>query len=96
MARNYEIAFLLREGEPVAETKVRIKEYLDKIKATIVKDDDMGTRELAYIILKNREKFKRAYYYFVYAEAEQTQLPVFETSLKYDTDVIRYMILAEK
>lgn len=95
MVRNYEVAFLLREGDAIKGAIERIKEYFGGIEASIEKDSDMGTRELAYEIIKNREKFKKAFYYFANVKAETTSLPDFETKLKYDTDVIRYMIVRE-
>jgi ribosomal protein S6 len=96
MVRKYEIAFLIREGETVKPAIKRIKEYLEKNQATIKKESDMGTRELAYELIKNREKFRKAFYYFVNAEVDPANLFEFETKLKYDGDVLRYMVFAEK
>jgi len=71
MNRKYEIAFLLREGDPGEQAIGRIKENLEKHKSSVVKDDKMGLRDLAYEIRKKREKFHRAMYYFVKADAHK-------------------------
>ncbi len=95
MQRKYEMAFLLREGEASHAASDRIKAYLKKIDAPVVKESDMGNRELAYEIRKNREKFHRAFYYIVNTETDSARVVDFEASLKYDADIIRYMIFAE-
>jgi ribosomal protein S6 len=95
MNRKYEIAFLLREGDPGEQAIGRIKENLEKHKSSVVKDDKMGLRDLAYEIRKKREKFHRAMYYFVKADAQIESLPEIERIFKLDEDIIRYMILVE-
>lgn len=93
MLKTYEIAFLIKEGEIVKQTVERIKEYFSKIKANLVSENDMGTRHLAYKIHRNREDFHRAFYYFARVEMDTTAIPDFEKKIKFDEDVIRYMIV---
>ncbi|NPV01456.1 MAG: 30S ribosomal protein S6 [Brevinematales bacterium] len=95
MNRKYEIAFLLREGESAENAIVRIKDNLDKHQSAVTKEDKMGLRDLAYEIRKKREKFHRAMYYFVKADARIESLPEIERIFKLDEDIIRYMILLE-
>jgi len=95
MVRNYEIAFLLREGRE-KETIEAIKSYLEGLSANIENESDMGNRQLAYEIRKNRERFNRAFYYFLYLSIDPVNLPEFERKLKLNEDVIRYMVLLKK
>jgi len=95
MARKYEIAFLLRESEHSA-TIERIKDALKKPDITIVSENDkMGIRELAYVLVKNREKIHRAFYYFVNIDATPDQLCQYEEAIKYDQGIIRHMAIVE-
>lgn len=96
MTRPYEIAYLLKEGGSVDATKKRIREYIDQNSVTFSSDSDMGTRKLAYEIFKNRETITKAFYYFTKVEADPKSLPEFERLLKYDEDIIRYMINREE
>ncbi len=95
MTRSYEIAYLLKEGGTADATKKRIREYLEKNSVAFSSDSDMGTRKLAYEIFKNRETITRAFYYFTKVEADPKSLPELERLLKYDEDIIRYMINRE-
>lgn len=93
MSRNYEIAFLIRDGK-AQDLVVAIKEMLAKANIDFIKDNDkMGIRELAYVIQKNREKFHRAFYYFVNVKASPENVSMFEESIKYNTDIIRHMVI---
>lgn len=96
MARKYEIAFLIREGEAVDAAKERLKGYLTKVGATVDNESDMGVRKLAYEIIKERQKIRKAFYYFINFSADPEMLPAFETDLKYDESVIRHLLLVEK
>jgi small subunit ribosomal protein S6 len=95
MVRNYELAFLIKEGEAAATVIERLKGYLTKIKATVVNENEMGIRQLAYTIRKNREDFTRAFYYFVKTEMKTDSIPALERHFKFDEGLIRYMILVE-
>ncbi|MGL4560706.1 MAG: 30S ribosomal protein S6 [Brevinema sp.] len=95
MSRKYEVAFLLRESEHTVAIE-RIKAAVAKVGAEFVSENDkMGVRELAYVIAKNREKFHRAFYYFVNMNATPEQLGSFEESIKYDQGIIRRMVVTE-
>lgn len=96
MTRNYEAAFLLKEGEAAKQCAERIKEYLSKVKATVVKEGDLGTRQLAYVIHRNREDFHKAFYLILNLEMDTDAVTKFEKQLKFDEDIIRYMILTGK
>ncbi|MDK2818052.1 MAG: 30S ribosomal protein S6 [Spirochaetota bacterium] len=95
MSRKYEIAFLLRESEYVVAIE-RIKTALGKANTELVSENNtMGVRELAYVIVQNREKFTRGYYYFVDINAIPEQLVVFEEAIKYDQGIIRHMVVLD-
>jgi small subunit ribosomal protein S6 len=94
--RIYEVAFLVKEGDIAKAVVERIKGYITRAKGAFSAETDMGTRSLAYTIFKNREKFNRAFYYFVKAEFETTQVPEFTRLIKLDEDIIRHLVLVEK
>lgn len=96
MVRKYEVAFLLKEGEIGKAIIERIKGYLSKVKGTLLGENDMGTRQLAYPIHRNREDFHRAFYYFIKAELETTVVVDLEKQIKFDEDIIRYMVVVEE
>ena len=93
--KNYEIAFLLKEGENIPETKERIKDYLSKASGSFLNEEEMGLRELAYPIHKRRETFHKAYYWFVKAELDPQNISELEKRFKYDESIIRFMLLVE-
>ncbi len=93
--RSYEIAFLFKEGEDLEELKERVKTYISKAQSEFISDSDMGFRDLAYPIHRNREKFNRAFYYFVKARLNPNLLPEVEKAFKFDESIIRYLILVE-
>ena len=95
VTRTYEVAFLIKEGD-ISKTAVeRIKTYFSKIKAEIKSESDIGTRQLAYAIRKDREDFHKAFYYFVKADIKTDTIPELERQIKFDEDIIRHMLLAE-
>jgi small subunit ribosomal protein S6 len=94
MIRKYEIAFLIKEGEIAKAAVERIREYFKKLKAGIINESDMGTRQLAYQIHRNREDFRKAYYHIVRIEMDTKKIPEFERLVKFDEDIIRHMLLA--
>lgn len=93
--KSYEIALLLKEGEHIPESKERIKEYLSRLSGKITTEEDLGLRDLAYTIHKNREKFTRAYYYFLKAELDPQSVGELARMFKYDEAIIRHMFLVE-
>jgi len=93
--RSYEIAFLFKEGENFDDLKSRVKEYLTKAKGEFAGDSELGLRELAYPIHRNRETFHKGYYYFLKANLNQNHIPDIERLFKFDESIIRYMILVE-
>ncbi|MGL4366713.1 MAG: 30S ribosomal protein S6 [Brevinemataceae bacterium] len=95
MSKQYEVAFLLRESEHVAAME-RIKAAVSKVEAEVVAENTkMGVRELAYVIAKNREKFQRAFYYFINIQATPEQITGFEELIKYDQGIIRRLVNLE-
>ncbi|MCX7821319.1 MAG: 30S ribosomal protein S6 [Brevinematales bacterium] len=93
--RSYEITFLFREGENFSDLKDRVKSYITKFGNKFVSDSELGLRDLAYPIHKNRETFHKAFYYFVKAEMKPEVISEMEKSFKFDESIIRYMILVE-
>jgi small subunit ribosomal protein S6 len=94
MVRKYEITFLIKEGEIAKAAVERIHEYFSKLKAKILSENEMGTRQLAYSIHRNREDFKKAYYHIAKVEMDTKRIPEFERMMKFDEDIIRHMFLS--
>lgn len=92
MKKNYEIAFLIREGSSVDATIGRIKEQMEKHHIDFIAESNMGVRNLAYSIVKVREKFFKAFYYFAKVSTLPVEFPEFDRVLRYDADIIRFMI----
>ncbi|URA10765.1 30S ribosomal protein S6 [Thermospira aquatica] len=95
MKRTYEMAFLLKEGEASVQAQSRIKDYVKRFNGVVVTESNMGLRDLAYVIHKKRQKFLRAFYYFLDVEMETSQVDAFEKLVHYDEDVIRHMVLVK-
>ncbi|MCX7883316.1 MAG: 30S ribosomal protein S6 [Brevinematales bacterium] len=93
--RKYEMAFLLKEGEASVQAQTRLKDYLKRFHGVLLGDSNMGVRDLAYVIHKNRQKFPRAFYYFMEVEMDPAQVEAFEKLVRYDEDVIRHMVLVK-
>jgi len=95
MKRKYEMAFLLKEGEASVQAQAKLKDYLKRFGGVLLGESNMGVRDLAYVIHKNRQKFLRAFYYFMDVEMDPSQVDAFEKLVSYDEDIIRHMVLVK-
>lgn len=88
--RDYElVAIFLPEDELFKQGKEAVKAELVKEGAEIVKEDDMGDRELAYPIKKK----PRGHYWLYTIKFEPTRIPAVEKVLKLDTTVLKYLFV---
>ncbi|MBI9101373.1 MAG: 30S ribosomal protein S6 [Spirochaetales bacterium] len=88
--RNYEAVFIfLPEDESYKSGLEAVKEELKKAEAVISKEDDMGTRELAYPIKKET----RAHYYCFYAEIKPEAIIGIEKAVKLNKNVLKYLFV---
>jgi small subunit ribosomal protein S6 len=90
--RHYETMFIVK----TTLTEEEIKNQIDTVKAnieknggTIVSVDDMGNRELAYEIEKNR----RGYYYVIYFQAPSESIIELERNYRVNESILKFMFL---
>lgn len=89
--RKYEFLYILDPEEKICKEAIaELKEQYEKIGASILKEEEMGKRRLAYEINKKTDGF----YYLTHFEIENfTKLQDFEKELKLNPKVIRYIKL---
>ncbi|MDC7126097.1 MAG: 30S ribosomal protein S6 [Spirochaetales bacterium] len=88
--RNYEAVFIFRtEADAYNGGLEKVKEALKKAGANIVKEDDMGDRELAYQIKKE----SRGHYYFFELELTPDVIVKIESDIKLFNEVLKFMII---
>ena len=88
--RNYEAVFIFRtESDSYTSGLEKVKEEIDKAKAVIIKEDDMGERELAYLIKKE----SRGHYYFFELDLKPDSITKMESNIKLFNEVLKFMII---
>jgi len=88
--RKYDAVVILRpESEGLAEAKEFLKTLFNGDGCKTVKEEEVGDRELAYEIKKN----KRGYYLRYELEAEPQSIPGFDKALKLRNDVLKYLFV---
>lgn len=90
--KHYETMFILKPTLTEEETKAQI----DLVKATIEKNggeivtcDDMGTRQLAYEIEKN----KRGYYFVIYFKGATEGILEIERNYRINENIMRFIFI---
>lgn len=92
--KKYEIMYIVKSTLEEAERKAEIEKLaklLTSNGAKITKTDELGLKDLAYEIKKE----KKGYYVVLKLECESTALKEFERLTKIDTNVLRYLILVD-
>ncbi|MGB3750336.1 MAG: 30S ribosomal protein S6 [Arcobacteraceae bacterium] len=90
--RHYETMFIVKATLTDEETQAQIatvKANIEKNGGTIVSVDDMGSRNLAYEI----EKQKRGYYYVIYFTAPSESIKELERNYKTNESIIRFIFI---
>lgn len=93
--RNYEIMYILRPSLGDAEQKKKIKsidQMLIENKIKLIKTDELGLKDFAYEIKKE----KNGYYVVTKFSSEPSFLNVFEHFLRFDNDILRYLIVKDR
>jgi small subunit ribosomal protein S6 len=87
--RRYEYMYIFEPQEEVARKSIEwVKQHYDNIGAKILKEDEMGKRRLAYEIDNKTDGF----YYVTQIEIDDlSKLTEFESELKLNGDLIRFM-----
>lgn len=90
--RHYETMFIVKPTLTEEETKAQIdgvKSRIEKNGGEIVAYDDMGTRNLAFEIEKN----KRGYYYVIYFKAPSDSIKELERTYKVNENILRFIFV---
>ncbi len=88
----YETMFILKPTLVEEEIKTRIdffKEVITKNGGEIETCLDMGTRNLAYEIKKN----KRGYYFVIYFKAQPTLIRELERNYRINEEILRFLVV---
>ncbi len=90
--KHYETMFILKptltEEETVAQIE-NIKAIIEKNGGEIASCDDMGTRQLAYEIEKN----KRGYYFVIYFKGNPAGIAEIERNYRINENLIRFIFI---
>ena len=90
--RHYETMFIVKATLTDEETQAEIatvKANIEKNGGTIVSVEDMGSRNLAYEI----EKQKRGYYYVIYFTAPSESITELERNYRVNESIIRFIFI---
>jgi small subunit ribosomal protein S6 len=90
--RHYETMFIIKPTlteEEIQNQIATVKGNIEKNGGEIVSVDDMGTRQLAYEIQKN----KRGYYYVIYFKAPSESIKELERTYKVNENIIRFIFI---
>ena len=88
--RKYEAVVILRpDSETVAEGREFLKGLFSGDGCKILKEEEMGDRELAYEIGRNR----RGLYLFYELETTPESIPAFDKALKLRSEILKYLFV---
>jgi len=88
--RTYEAMCVFRaEDEIFKRGKDVVREELVKLGASIVKEEDMGQRTLAYPI----DNAHQAHYFYYVAQMEPSKANQTEDALRLKTELLRFMMV---
>ena len=88
--RKYEAVVILRpDSETVAGAREFLKGLFGRDGCTILKEEEMGDRELAYQIGKS----KRGLYLFYELETTPESIPAFDKALKLRSEILKYLFV---
>ena len=90
--KHYETMFIIKptltEEETVAQIDL-VKSIIEKNGGEIVACDDMGSRQLAYEIEKN----KRGYYFVAYFQGEPSGILEIERQYRINENILRFIFI---
>ena len=90
--RHYETMFIVKPtltAEQIQAEIDTVRGNIEKNGGEIVSSDDMGSRELAYEIQKN----KRGYYYLVYFKAPTESILEIERNYRINENILRFIFI---
>jgi len=90
--KHYETMFIVKPTLTEEELQAQIalvRSNIEKNGGEIVAADDMGTRQLAYEIQKN----KRGYYYVIYFKAPGSSIAELERNYRINENILRFIFI---
>ena len=89
----YEVTFRFPQNEESFKTGLqKVKDEFAKAGTTVTKEDDLGIKNLAYLVKKQT---KAHYYYFEIETAPNTILPM-EKVFNISTDILKYLFVRKE
>ena len=91
--RVYEAVFIFQpEEEPLTQARTFVKGELEKAGIQVLKEEDMGTRNMAYEIGKK----KQGRYFFYELQAQPDQINSIDRSLKLKAEIMKYLVVRKE
>ena len=88
--RTYEAVLILKpENEPLAAGKEFIKGLFHDNGCKVIKEEEMGERELAYDIKKK----KKGFYLLYQIESETENIQAFDKALKLRGEILKFLFV---
>lgn len=90
--RTYELTLIYRaDDENYKKGKDLVKAELEKAQVKIVKDEDLGIRELAYDIKKER----KGHYYYFELESDPTVIAKLDASFSLMSELLKFLFVKQ-
>jgi len=87
---NYEAVFVLRtEDDLFNKGKEIVDSELKKVDAEIQGEEDMGVKDLAYLLGDQR----KGHYYLYKFQTDPLQVQTFEDSIKHKAEILRHIVV---
>jgi len=91
--RTYELTIILGTEENETSTgKEKVEDLLKKSKASITKTDDLGVRDLAYLINKR----SKGHYYYYEFEADPQDVFKLEDELRLTNQLLKHLLIRKE
>jgi small subunit ribosomal protein S6 len=88
--RNYEAVLIFKpEGELLAQGREFVKGLFADNGCTVINEEEMGERDLAYEIKKNNKGFYVCYQF----ESEPENIQTFDKALKLRGEILKYLFI---
>jgi len=88
--RNYEAVLIFKpEGELLAQGREFVKGLFFDNGCNVIKEEEMGERDLAYEIKKNNKGFYILYQF----ESEPENIQAFDKALKLRGEILKYLFI---
>lgn len=89
--KHYELTVILKRDEENFKKGLElVKSTLDRIEAKILKEEDLGVRDLAYLIKKE----SKAHYYYFEIEVLPESINSVDRTFNLSNDVLKYLYVA--